>query len=115
MPEAVAFRAVPEWYGMPYLLAYTLVTSPTNHRTLLASFMPKRPAGHSLRLIYCRNGTADKASFLLAGLNSFVCDYICRNKIGGVNLNPVITYQLPVPHPRLLANECPWASTPFGP
>ena len=115
MSEDIAFRAVPEWYEKPYLLAYTLVTSPTNQRTLLAAFMPKRPAGHSLRLIYGCSPTADEASFLLAGLNSFACDYICRNKIGGVNLNPIITCQLPVPHPRHLVNECQWRECPIDP
>lgn len=100
MPSELAFRAVPEWYSKNYLLTYTLVTSPTNQRTMLAAITPKRPAGHSLRLIYPRTDDRKDEPFLLAALNSFACDYICRNKIGGVNLNPVIAYQLPVPLPR---------------
>jgi len=45
----------------------------------------------------------------VAALNSFVCDYICRNKIGGVNLNPVIVNQLPVPCPELFTENILWA------
>ena len=108
MPQALSFRAVPDWYECDYLLSYTLVTSPTNHRTLLASLMPKRPVGHSLRLVYLRSEDAAKTSALLASLNSFACDYVCRNKIGGINLNPVITYQLPVPAPESLSSNCKW-------
>jgi len=109
MPEIRAFRAVPDWYKNNYLLSYTLVTSPTNNRTILASIMPKRPAGHSLRLIYQRDSTAADNAYLVAALNSFVCDYICRNKIGGVNLNPVIVNQLPVPCPELFTENILWA------
>jgi hypothetical protein len=99
MPSTLAFRAVPEWYAKEYYLTYTLVTSPTNQRTMLASIIPKRPAGHSLRLIYPKAQERNEEPFLLAALNSFSFDFVCRNKIGGVNLNPVIAYQMPVPRP----------------
>jgi hypothetical protein len=47
-------------------------------------------------------------------LNAFVFDYVCRTKIGGINLNPVIVYQLPVPA-RLAFTHCPpWCSAPLA-
>jgi hypothetical protein len=95
--ERDAFRSIPEWYTSDYFIAYALVTSPTNHRTFLACILPKRPAGHSLRLVYLRDADALSVAALCGCLNSFVLDYVCRQKIGGINLNPSIVYQLPFP------------------
>jgi hypothetical protein len=45
---------------------------------------------------------------LLANLNSFVFDYVTRQKIGGVALNFFIVEQLPVFTPDLYSDLCAW-------
>lgn len=108
MENTRSFRAVPEWYTHNFFLSYTLVTSPTNQRTLLASIIPKVPAGHSLRLVYIRQSDALLLTSQLSALNSFALDYVCRQKIGGVNLNPIIVYQLPIVPNNILNSPCVW-------
>jgi hypothetical protein len=45
---------------------------------------------------------------LLANLNSYVYDYVTRQKIGGVNLNFFIVEQLPTLPPERYDEKCPW-------
>jgi hypothetical protein len=45
---------------------------------------------------------------LLANLNSFVFDYVVRQKIGGVTLNFFIVAQLPAFPPDHYTQRCPW-------
>ena len=45
---------------------------------------------------------------LLANLNSFVFDYVTRQKIGGITLNFFIVEQLPVLSPDRYDEPCPW-------
>jgi hypothetical protein len=47
-------------------------------------------------------------------LSSFVLDFLARPKVGGVHLNFFIANQLPVLHPALLENDCPWGDGSVG-
>lgn len=114
MPDYQAFRSIPDWYESDYLISYTLVTSPTNQRTTLATIIPRRPAGHSLRIIYLMDTNSWSAASLCGCLNSFVLDYISRQKIGGVNLNPVILYQLPAPPQKAFEDQCAWSNGTYA-
>jgi len=116
------FEAQPRWWvedaavdrvlaGLicSYYLCYKDVTSPTNERTMIASFIPRVGVVNSAplmvssveinpRLICC----------LLANLNSFCLDFVARQKVGGVHLNFFIVNQLPVFPPDHYAARCPW-------
>ncbi len=111
MPSEIAFRSVPEWYSKSFVIVYTRVTSPTNHRTLLAAILPRCPVGHSLAVIYSGEQEAEMTCSLCGALNSFVVDFVTRQKIGGINLNPVILYQLPIPKPLGLRGAEPFQAT----
>ena len=45
----------------------------------------------------------------MANLNSFVFDYVARQKVGGLHLNFFIVEQLPTLPPDTYADKCPWS------
>ncbi|MFH8249481.1 hypothetical protein ACH3VR_03815 [Microbacterium sp. B2969] len=85
------------------LLGFSNVTSPTNQRTMIAAQLPRVGAGHSLPLIFASN-----TLLLCAILNSFVFDYVARQKVAGVNFSYMYLRQLPVPPPRVFDRSTPW-------
>ena len=85
----VARRAGPRW-----AVGYKLVTAPGNARTFIAAILPACGAGNSLGLMIPDEG-GDPA-LIVANLNAFAFDFVCRQKIQGQNLNWYIVEQLPV-------------------
>src|SRR5438105_1122301 len=53
--------------------------------------------------------TPRRACCLLANLNSFVYDYVARQKVGSVHLNFFIVEQLPTLRPDAYEEKCPWS------
>jgi hypothetical protein len=91
------------------LLAFKNVTSPTNERTMIISFIPYCGVIHSAPLMLTGPQiSARLTSCLLANLNSFVYDFVCRQKIGGVNLSYFIINQIPTLPPDAYSEYCPW-------
>jgi hypothetical protein len=82
-----------EWH-----LVLRKVTNATNRRTVIASVIPAVATEDSVNhILHCN---AEKATLLLACLNSYVLDYAARQKVGGENLNQYIAEQLPIPDPK---------------
>ena len=46
---------------------------------------------------------------LIGNLNSYVCDFVVRQKVGGAHLNFFIVEQLPTLPPDTFADKCPWS------
>jgi hypothetical protein len=91
------------------VIAFKNVTSPTNQRTMIAAFIPRCGVIHSAPLVFTDAAISPRlTACLLANLNSFVYDYVCRQKIGGVNLSYFIINQLPALPPSAYADRCPW-------
>lgn len=91
------------------IIAFKNVTSPTNQRTMIAAFIPYAGVVHSSPLIFTGcDINARLTACLLGNLNSFAYDYICRQKIGGVNLSYFIIEQIPTFHPDFYKQKCPW-------
>ena len=83
------------------------ITSPSNQRTMIASFVPWCAATNHVILV--RTTALPRLELcLLANLNSVVLDYFARQKIGGVTLNFFIVEQLPMFHPDRYEKKCPW-------
>jgi len=72
------------------------ITRANNERTCIAAVLPAEAVGGTLMLV---NTTADLSHrvLLLAGLASFPLDYIARQKVGGIHLNPSVFKQLAFP------------------
>lgn len=96
-------------YNAKALLTFKNVTSPTNTRTMIASFIPVSGVINSAPIILFKDiQNENLQSCLLANLNSFALDYVVRQKIGNVNLNFFIIEQLPMFHPDYYEKICPW-------
>ncbi|MCW5775839.1 MAG: hypothetical protein KIS87_05265 [Phycisphaeraceae bacterium] len=109
----VAEDAVNERLGgdlRPAYLCYKDVTSPTNERTMIASFIPRAGVVNSAPLMLTDSAIEPRrVCCLLANLNSFAYDFIARQKVGGVHLNFFIVEQLPTLPPDAYAEKCPWS------
>lgn len=93
-----------------WLLAYKDITSATNERTMIASFLPWVAAVNSAPLVLPGGHVGPRLeACLLANLNAVVLDYVARQKVGSVHLNYFIVQQLPVLPPDTYADKCPWS------
>jgi len=91
------------------LLAFKNVTSPTNQRTMISSFIPAVGVINSAPIIRFEGSISlTLQSCLLANLNSFVLDYVSRQKIGNVNLNFFLIEQFPMFPPDFYKQKCLW-------
>ncbi|NLX21430.1 MAG: N-6 DNA methylase [Phycisphaerae bacterium] len=94
----------------PALLCYKDVTSPTNQRTMIASFIPPAGVVNSAPLVFTEGPSLRRQCCLLANLNSLAYDFIARQKVGNVHLNFFIVEQLPTFPPDAYDDRCPWSS-----
>ncbi len=120
--QNVEFSVMPRWWTVEeYIkkanqdlipsayIAFKNVTSPTNRRTMIASFIPGVGVINSAPLIITDESLSVLTNAcLLANLNSFILDFIVRQKIGNVNLNFFIIEQLPIFSTEFYNDRCPW-------
>ncbi|PZT77670.1 MULTISPECIES: Eco57I restriction-modification methylase domain-containing protein [unclassified Streptomyces] len=78
----------------PGRLAFLRISSPTNQRTMISAILPPAAIGDSVFLL--RTGSSQDSAVLAAHFNSFVYDYVTRQKVAGLNLNFFYIRQLPV-------------------
>ncbi len=102
--EAVAARAGPAGWFLGFRNAISAVA---DARSLVAAVVPRAGVGNSLPLV--SGVDARRACLLLGLLNSFVLDYVLRQKASGGNLNFHVLKQLPVPPPAAFDAACPWS------
>ena len=83
----------------PGLLCFRNAISATaDSRSLVATILPRCPAGDSLKFIGCAGGSGEDL-YLAGCLNSFVVDYVLRQKATGGNASLFIVEQLPIAKP----------------
>jgi hypothetical protein len=93
----------------PSYLCYKDVTSPTNQRTMIAAMIPHVGVVNSAPLVLADESILPRqVCCLLANLNSFVLDFVARQKVGGVHLNFFVVNQLPLFDPARYQDKCPW-------
>ncbi|GGR26301.1 Eco57I restriction-modification methylase domain-containing protein [Streptomyces roseolus] len=85
-------RLVARGWENHWLLAFRNVCRNTDERTVISSVIPESAVGHSAPLVLAREG-----NLLQQVLSSYVCDYVLRQKLGGVNLSFNYFEQIPVP------------------
>ena len=95
--------------GASGYLCFKDVTSPTNERTMIAAFVPQVGMLNSAPVVFTGDDISHRrACCLLANLNSFVLDFVARQKVGGVHLNFFIVNQFPILPPDTYDEKCPW-------
>ena len=90
-------------------IAFKDVTSATNQRTMIAALIPDAGLLNSAPLLLLNKGIGIRTRCaFLSNLNSFVLDYVARQKVGGLHLNFFIVEQLPILAPDSYQEKCPW-------
>ncbi len=83
-----------------WLIGWREVTDArASKRTLIASVIPRAGINNKFLLIL-PNKSPEYAAALLGNLNSLVCDYVTRQKVGGLALNYFTLKQLPILEPE---------------
>ena len=94
--EDLLIRASPRW-----LMGWRDITRSVEKRTTIADIFPFAAVGDQLLLMY-PNTSAQLAAALLETLNSFVFDFVARQKLSGIHLKYFTMKQTTVPAPGCL-------------
>lgn len=89
-----------------WLLVWRDITNVTNERTVVAAIIPRVGTDFTIRVGYL--SPLGMIHCFLSCLNSFVFDYIARNKMGGIHLSDHVSYQMPYPTPHCFNRSCSW-------
>lgn len=97
--------AVPNRWKNQWLLGFrNAVSAVADSRSVSFVIIPRTGVGNSMPLIFNYSDT-EFSALLLGNFNSFVLDYICRQKVSGGNLNFYVVKQLPL-LPLKAYSEC---------
>lgn len=92
----VAFTALPAKRPGGWVFGFKEITASTNQRTFISALFPAVAFGNKVPLLLPDNDS-DRFEWLLVGdTNSFVFDYVTRQKVHGQTLNWYLVEQLPV-------------------
>ena len=80
----------------------------TDIRTAIQAAIPAVGVGHKAPLLLPMHAEDGDSALLLGNLNSFILDFVVRQKIGGASLSFFIIKQLPVLPPMTYAPSCAW-------
>ena len=90
---------VRDTYSQPWYLGFRRVAGTVaNIRTAAFAVIPAAAISDSIFLIDTPD--ANTCCYLLSNFNSFICDYILRNKVSGINLSFYFIRQLPIIPPK---------------
>ena len=107
--SAVVLRKLGHKWNNAWLFVWRGIARATDERTVIATIMPVSAANNKIPIITGIPHAVD-AACLLSGMNSFVFDYVDRQKQSGVNLNTFILQQLPMPSLSDFRSEVNWHS-----
>jgi hypothetical protein len=104
LPTAIAVRRNPTLDHSPGLLVVRDITNRTNARGVIAAIIPPHITDYTIRVIQMEP-KGQRQLLLLAILNSFVFDFLARQRIGGTHLSNYVLEQTPCPPPACLSPE----------
>jgi hypothetical protein len=105
--ETDVLNQLPERWDKQWLLGWRDITNSTNMRTIVSAIFPLSAAPDGTLLMFPSAG-GKMAQLLTAGLSTFACDYVARQKVGGTHLKFFTMKQLPV-LPFSIFEPAPWA------
>lgn len=105
--EAEVNRRLGEHDGN-WLLGWRDFTNSTNERTVISSFIPRYAVGDTLLLMFPGETMKQETLGLVANLNSFIVDFVARQKLGGTHMKYPPMKQLPILAPDSYSAACPW-------
>ena len=90
-----ALRRNPQLSQVPAILGLRDITNRTNERGIIAAVLPANITDYTVRVVRIE-GEASRLLVLLSAFNSYLIDYLARQRIGGTHLSNYIIEQLPV-------------------
>lgn len=87
-----------------WLMGWRDITNATNERTVISGVIPACAVGHKLLLYFAQKQQA----YLMGCLDSYCCDFVCRQKFNSTSLSYFVIRQLPVIPPDALEMPAPW-------
>jgi hypothetical protein len=96
---------LPSEWSSNWLLGWRDICRNTDFRTVIAAALPRTATVGEIILCY---PTASRPECLLANLNSFILDYVARQKLAGTHLKPYIAAQLPIIPPVVYEQSAQW-------
>jgi len=100
--------ALPSGWSADWLLGFREITSAGLWRTTIYSVLPKCGASNKIPLVFFEPSCLELAASYLSCMNSFVLDFVSRQKLGGASYSFFIKWQLPVPSPILFNAPAAW-------
>ena len=88
------------------------ISAVADSRSNVATIIPYAGVGHSMPLILYQ-GKAKEVCGLLAAMNSFILDYVLRQKVSSGNLTFHVMKQLPFPSPEGISKYSEWINDTF--
>jgi hypothetical protein len=96
-------------YRQPFYIAFKKITSATNTRTMIAAVIPDCAPIDSLPFAHFENEISPRLRLCcLANWNSFVYDFVARQKVGANHLQHYHIEQIPTLTPDTYQKPCPW-------
>jgi len=108
VPETEVVARMRRYWNSSWTIGCRLICRSTDERTVIGSILPQAGYGNSVILLFPSIADPPKLACFLASLNSYVLDYVARQKLGGINLNFHVLEQLPVLPPSAYDRPVPW-------
>jgi hypothetical protein len=89
-----------------WLLGWRGISSALDARTLISTVIPRSAVGNIFLIL--SDADPRHLAALIACLNSFVCDYVARQKLGGANFSFYVMEQLTLPSPQIFDRAAIW-------
>lgn len=102
-------RLPSEFHQRRWFATIRNIARSTDERTCIATLFPRGASCEHTPYIEIQGG-APLTAFLIGIFNSFVFDYIVRQKVGGTHISYFILYQLPALPPRSSLMNCSWTN-----
>jgi len=92
-----------------WLIGVRDITRNNNKRTLVPSALPRVAMGGTLMMVNLEASSQERLA-ALSLLSSFALDYIARQRVAGIHMNPSVFKQIPFPSRDSLSAPCPFGS-----
>jgi hypothetical protein len=94
-----------------WMIASRRITSAGLYRTCIYAIVPLVGASDSMTLAFISNASPPLQTAFVASMNSFVFDFVTRQKQAGANLSFFVKRQLPIIPAPTYAEPVPWDSS----
>jgi hypothetical protein len=107
-PESLAHDLV-ERFSPKWFLGWRDICRSTDERTLIARAVPRVAVGNNYPLLFMGGIPAKHRLSFEAMANSFVVDYVARQKVGGTHINYFYLKQFPILSPTAFNMSVPFS------